>query len=194
MANTLYSKGYFSNNGLFIDTYPIVACDVEFVKNEDDNLPVVEVEEYSGGRWVYLDYESGEYYVVLSSFEGQPQHIQITIPSAKNKLYRVKYKIQEVEDSENPCDGCAGCIDDNFICRAYINTDSLRDATLNLINNMCSDSCDVPYNLVNKILELFSIEIAASKENNCAAVAKLYDKYMLKLDIGGGSTDCGCHD
>lgn len=206
MANTLRSKGYFSNNGLYIDTYLGVACDVKFSIDEEDSIPNIDVQEYSGGHWVDLDPEE-DYKVTSSGYdivresdsesdeepvhETITDHIQIAIKSAKNKLYRVKYHLEEFEGDE-PCDNCAGCLD-TAVCRAYVNTDGLRNAALDLVNNMCNDACDVPINLVNRLLELFSLEIAADKENNCAAVAKLYDKYIRKLELGGSSSDCGCH-
>lgn len=190
MANSLYSKGYFSNGILFIDTYPIADCDYvfagELTEDGETFIPHFEVEEYIGGQWVTLDYEEGEYTYIFVTDPNEPPRLQITVKHATGKLYRVKYLM----DAGENCDNC-GCLS-NSVCKAYVDTDELREVVLRLAGNMCTEACDIPYNLINKILELSSIELAAAKENNCSMVAKLYDKYLLNIN-STNTSNCGCH-
>lgn len=201
MANTLYSKGYFSNGILMVETYPVADCNYTFEIDPVDGLPVIDVEEYVGGQWVGLNYEAVDpsqrsnndnEYVIIPIPDSTAASLtlagcKVIIPHATGKLYRIRYSMTVGPD----CSSCGSCFPTS-VCKAYVNTDQLRDVVLNLVGNMCSDACDVPVNLINKMLELMSLELAADKEGNCSMVAKLFDKYMSNLNLGS-SSNCGCH-
>ena len=126
------------------------------------------------------------------SVPGNQKSLKLSIPptsilaNLKNDLIFVWVVMKGSVTSDTPRG-----MDSMSIVKAVYNQRRIADSQLPYINEICNDSCCIPKNLIDAVLQKEALDMALSTSNNIAAI-KLWSKFFTDTNLSI-TPMCNCH-
>lgn len=196
MNQILYNTHTFSQGALqihfYFDDFAGQGCilhDVsfyEFDPSTDEYVPIAE----NG------DYENGDF----RRFTDGSQQYDVYINVGKNRNHLVKARAYvTVDPTELRAENLPCCVERERVDGVdywvftfhFVDLSAMQSALLKRMNLTCEDDCRVPVDVVNCILHMFSIYMAA--DTNDGSLEQIFTRFTSHKNTNYKSSGCNCN-